>query len=255
MQLTSLAGFESFPSLSPDGESIVFVSRGDIYLQRVGGQKAINLTEDSTVDDTQPAFSPDGTLIAFRSERDGGGIFVMGATGESVKRVSDTGFNPAWAPDGESIVVSTVGVSNPNRGGVTGELRIIRVDIGDVRSIDVKGDAVQPSWSPRGHRIAFWSYPLSERNYRDIWTVPAEGGEIVPVTRDQHVVWNPVWSPDGKYLYFCSNRLSVSVPNVFFGEEKSEATWACGALRSRKNREPSRESPSRSRRLRPPGWV
>jgi Tol biopolymer transport system component len=44
------------------------------------------------MNDTQPAFSPDGTRIAFRSQRDGGGIFVMGATGESVKRVSDKGF-------------------------------------------------------------------------------------------------------------------------------------------------------------------
>ncbi len=209
-QLTSLAGVESFPSLSPDGDSIVYVSPAsgnqDIYLQRVGGQKAINLTEDSPVDDTHPAFSPDGTLIAFRSERDGGGIFVMGATGESVKRISDNGFNPAWSPDGERIVFSTARVDSPNRGPSVGELRIIRVDTGDVQAIEVNGDAVQPQWSPHGHRIAFWSVSLSERNYRDIWTVPAEGGDAIPVTRDEHIDWNPVWSPDGKYLYFCSSR-------------------------------------------------
>ena len=179
-QLTSLAGVESFPSLSPDGDSIVYVGGAsgneDIYLQRVGGQKAINLTEDSPVDDTQPAFSPDGTRIAFRSERDGGGIFVMGATGESVKRVSDTGFNPAWSPDGELLVFSTAGVANANRsGGKVGELRVVRVDTGKVRSIEVNGDGVQPQWSPHGHRIAFWSNSLSERNYRDIGTIPAEG--------------------------------------------------------------------------------
>jgi Tol biopolymer transport system component len=173
----------------------------------VGGQNAINLTKDSPADDTQPAFSPDGTRIAFRSERDGGGIFVMGATGESVKRVSDAGFNPAWSPDGELLVFSTAGVANANRsGGHVGELRVVRVDTGEVRSIDLKGDAVQPQWSPRGHRIAFWSHMHSERNYRDIWTVPAEGGEIVPVTRDEHIDWSPVWSPDGKYLYVCSSR-------------------------------------------------
>jgi Tol biopolymer transport system component len=205
-QLTSLAGVESFPSLSPDGDSVVYVSRGDIYLQRVGGQNAIILTEDSPVDDTQPAFSPDGTRIAFRSERDGGGIFVMGATGESVKRVSDTGFNPAWAPNGERLVFSTVGVSNSSRLERSGKLRIVRVDSGEIQAIEVNEDAVQPHWSPHGYRIAFWSFRLSERNYRDIATVPAEGGEIVPVTRDQHVDWNPVWSPDGRYLYFCSSR-------------------------------------------------
>jgi serine/threonine protein kinase len=205
-QLTSVGGVESFPSLSPDGDSIVYVRDGDIFLQRVGGQKAINLTEDSTAEDTQPAFSPDGERIAFRSERDGGGIFVMGATGESAKRVLDAGFNPSWSSDGESLVVSTVGVTDSGRATRVGELRVVRVDTGEVRALDVNGDAVQPQWSPHGQRIAFWSYTHSERNYRDIWTVPAEGGEIVPVTRDEHIDWDPVWSPDGKYLYFCSNR-------------------------------------------------
>jgi len=63
-------------------------------LQRVGGKNPINLTKDSAVDDTQPAFSPDGERIAFRSDRDGGGIFVMGATGESVKRLTGFGYTP-----------------------------------------------------------------------------------------------------------------------------------------------------------------
>ncbi len=87
-RLTVLPDEELFPSLSPDGDTIVYASAAsgnwDIYRQRVGGEVAFNLTEDSPADDTQPAFSPDGESIAFRSERDGGGIFLMGATGESV---------------------------------------------------------------------------------------------------------------------------------------------------------------------------
>src|SRR5882724_11930853 len=92
-QLTDQSGPEYFPSLSPDGKSFVYAGYAsgnwDIYLQRVGGKNPINLTKDSAADDTQPAFSPDGDRIAFRSEREGGGIFVMGATGESVKRLTD----------------------------------------------------------------------------------------------------------------------------------------------------------------------
>ncbi len=79
----------------------------DIYLQSVGGRNAINLTKDTPEDDTQPAFSPDGDSIAFRSERDGGGIFVMGRTGESVRRLTDGGYNPTWSPDATKILYAT----------------------------------------------------------------------------------------------------------------------------------------------------
>lgn len=85
-QLTSAPGIEWFPSLSPDGRWVVYAGEGsgnrDIYLQSVTGQTPINLTSDSSADDNQPVFSPDGERIAFRSSREGGGIFVMGRTGE-----------------------------------------------------------------------------------------------------------------------------------------------------------------------------
>ena len=101
---------ESQAQLSPDGTSFVYVGEStgnpDIYFQRVGGRNPVNLTPDSPEADTAPAFSPDGTRIAFRSLRDSGGIFVMGATGESVKRLTDFGYDPAWSPDGKQIVFS-----------------------------------------------------------------------------------------------------------------------------------------------------
>ncbi len=64
-------------------------------MSRVGGKNPINLTKDSAADDTQPAFSPDGDRIVFRSEREGEGIFLMGATGQSVKRLTNFGYDPA----------------------------------------------------------------------------------------------------------------------------------------------------------------
>ena len=97
-QLTFQAGDLSYPSVSPEGQSFVFArdSDGDldIHLQRVGGANPINLTADSPADDSEPAFSPDGSQIAFRSARDGGGVFLMGATGESVQTPDGRGLQP-----------------------------------------------------------------------------------------------------------------------------------------------------------------
>ncbi|MGH9386033.1 MAG: TolB family protein [Vicinamibacterales bacterium] len=65
------------------------------------------MTKDSAVNDTQPAFSPDGERIAFRSDRDGGGIFAMGRTGEAIRRLTSRGYRPAWSPDGRRLAYST----------------------------------------------------------------------------------------------------------------------------------------------------
>ncbi|MHC5016737.1 MAG: protein kinase domain-containing protein, partial [Planctomycetota bacterium] len=110
-RLTSLPGRELWPSLSPEGRSFVYAADADgdwdIYAQRVGGERPVNLTDDCSNSDRQPALSPDGQLIVFSSWRDGGGLFVMGATGESVKRLTDFGYNPAWSPDGGQVVFAT----------------------------------------------------------------------------------------------------------------------------------------------------
>jgi Tol biopolymer transport system component len=208
MQLTHAPGQEIYPSLSPDGKLLVYASdeagNWDIYLQRVNGATPINLTQDCAADDTQPSFSPDGEQIVFRSGRDGGGIFVMGATGENVRRLVDHGHNPAWSPDGQEVVYSDSSFARPSeRGPYPGLLHILNVATGETRQV-TKTDAVQPNWSPHGDRIAYWGIPGGGQ--RDIWTVGARGGEPVVVTNDPALDWNPIWSPDGRYLYFASDR-------------------------------------------------
>lgn len=209
-RLTSQAGEEIFPSISPEGKSFIFVGNAsgnyDIYLQRIGGHNSTNLTKDAPGDDLEPAFSPDGQQIAFRSDRDGGGIFLMGGTGESVKRLTDFGYNPAWFPDGKKIVCATEEISDPYGRASQSALFSIDVTTG-IKTEITKGDAVQPSVSPHGTRIAYWAIPISQGGgQRDIWTIPAAGGTPVAVTNDVAIDWDPAWSPDGKYLYFASNR-------------------------------------------------
>jgi eukaryotic-like serine/threonine-protein kinase len=211
-QLTSEAGAELFPTLSPDGSFLVYASRAagnwDVYLLRASGRRPINLTEDSRAEDTQPAFSPDGEHIAFHSSRQGGGIFVMGATGESARRVVDFGWNPAWSPDGTELVFATSPVSHdpfdrPSRSA----LWTVQLETGETKLL-TEGDAVQPSWSPHGHRIAYWGL-LEGGAQRDLYTLsadPASDEDPIPVTRDAALDWNPVWSPDGRFLYFSSDR-------------------------------------------------
>ena len=227
-------GRETFPSLAPDGESIVYALERegsfDIYWQRVGGSNAINLTADNPGVDTQPAISPDGKRIVFRSDRDGGGLFIMGVTGESVRRVADAGYNPAWSPDGREIVYASEPVVSPSgRGAVSGLWRIGVDGTGAPRPIPTGGDAVQPSWSPHNLRIAYWGIPAGTSR-RVIWTVAVDGVDgstPVPVIDDGSLNWSPTWSPDGQFLYFASDRSgSMSLWRVAIDEKT-------GALRGR----------------------
>ncbi len=208
-QLTFQSGVESSPSLSPDGAFVAYVAADggdlDIHLLRAGGQRAINLTEDSDRDDDHPAFSPDGRFIAFDSERGGGGLFIMGATGESVRRLTDFGHNPSWSPDGRQIVFATEGESDPSSRSITSELWVVDAAGGEPRKL-YDGDAVQPAWSPNGERIAFWEASTGVRN---VLTIRADGTDLRPVTTGAAVDWSPAWDPSGEHLYFASDRGGV----------------------------------------------
>ncbi len=209
-QITDFPHEEFFPSLSPDGNTIVYARRckngWDIFMQRVGGFNAQNLTENFAGDDSQPAFSPDGAYIAFRSERDGGGIFVMGASGESVRRLSDRGpaYHPAWSPDSQEIIYTEERFKDPRERQISPHrLWAVNIKTLEKRLIST-ADVVQPQWSPNGHRLAYWA--SGDSSQRDIWTMSPKGDDVVQITNDAALDWNPIWSPDGKQLYFVSDR-------------------------------------------------
>ncbi|HWC64597.1 MAG TPA: hypothetical protein VG777_00840, partial [Thermoanaerobaculia bacterium] len=150
-----------------------------------------------------PRLSPDGSRLAFASTRDGGGLFLMGVNGESVRKLSPVGTDPAWSPDGRSIAYSTEHLFLPYQGIDGGTLGVVDVASGARRELKT-GDAHQPSWSPSGRRLAYWG--MRDGGQRDIWTIAIDGGSPVDVTNDAAVDWNPVWSEDGRFLCFLSDR-------------------------------------------------
>ncbi len=199
---TDLAGAEYFPTLSPAGQTLIYASQEagnwDLWRQTIGQRERVNLTKDAPGDDTQPAFSPDGKQVAFRSSRDGGGLFVLDLVSQRVRKITNEGFNPTWSADGAEIAYGTTSVTVVE-GRATSQIWIVRIATGEKRLL-TNQDAAQPAWSPTGERIAFWG------DRADLWTIAASGGAAVRVTTDPAIDWNPCWSADGKYLYFISDR-------------------------------------------------
>ena len=205
-QITAAAGSEIMPNLSPDAKWLVYVAapsgNPDIFLQAVNGQTAINLTKDSPAIDIAPVFSPDGERIVFRSSRDGGGLYVMGRTGEAPRRLSSDGVTTSWSPDGSEIVFATASASDPINRSILSSLRVIRVDTGATRVL-IEADGMNPDWSPNGQFIAYWGLTSNQSDTvraRDLWVIPAAGGTPWRVTDDPAVDWCPQWSPDGRFL-------------------------------------------------------
>jgi Tol biopolymer transport system component len=183
-RVTSDAGLTMQPALSRDGRMLAYVSDRasaalNIWVQQVAGGEPIQITQD-TVDDTEPSFSPDGATIAFHSERDGGGVYLIPALGGVPRRIADEGRRPRFSPDGEWIAywVGEQAVYSHNR------LYVLRVKGGQPRRLaEDFFSAYAAVWSPDSKYVLFVGAesdrkPAAER--LDWWVAPIDGGP--PVT-------------------------------------------------------------------------
>jgi Tol biopolymer transport system component len=212
-QITRGRSFEGLPSLSPDGTRIAYrcdaLGHGDICVSAVDGRDPVNLTASSVDDEGDPAFSPDGTTIAFRSAK--AGIALVPASGGPIRSLTTSGVNPAWTPDGAAIIYSVEGSMSSERRPVSEGWR---VDVATGARRRVFGvDFHQPSVSPGGGRVAYWGRPLDIQDRRrvgttrvDLWTTTIDGRSRVRVTDDPAIESSPIWSEDGRFLYYVSNR-------------------------------------------------
>ena len=187
--MCSSAGLIAYADSSADGNV-------DIWGVRPSGAGRTRLTTDPGRDD-EPAWSPDGSRIAFRSNRSGNDeIHVMNADGEGTLRLTQSpgaDYDPAWSPDGNRIVFVSERDGNA-------EIYVMNADGGDLLRLtrNVARDQ-HPGWSPDGQRIVFES---DRTGNGDIYVMNADGTGIVPLTTDASEDSDPVWSPDGRSILY-----------------------------------------------------
>lgn len=213
-------GADFDPNVSRDGTSIVFASTqhrstADIYIKRAASRVVTRLTSDPS-DDVMPALSPDGTRIAFATNRSGNwDIFVMPASGGKAVQVTSEGtdeLHPTWSPDGSKLCYCRLGETS-------GRWELWVTDVGVESSPHFIGYGMFPKWSPiaatgeaGSDRILFQLGRERGRRTFGIWTIDYKDGvsgnasEIIS-SSDSAVV-NPTWSPDARWIAYAEIPLS-----------------------------------------------
>jgi Tol biopolymer transport system component len=106
VQLTTHAGLDRHPSLSPHGDAVAFASDRsggfEIYVRALQGTATETALTSNGGQNVQPAWSRDGRFLAYHSQRFGG-IWVVPARGGTPKQIAPAGSNPSWSPDSQRI--------------------------------------------------------------------------------------------------------------------------------------------------------
>ena len=213
--LTSAPGDANSPSFSPDGRQIAFVWDGlerryyDIYVQLVGGDTPLQITHHKSADGVPgpPQWSPDGREIAFarcNSVRDG--VFTVPALGGPERRLtnspcrSEVAGRPIWTPDSKELVMLDQCTPGGPRSVVlfsfaTGEKRCLAAG----SPVDFAAD---DALSPDGRTVAF--FHQTDSGNGGIYAVPLSGEMPRRLVTTDTFSWNPMWTPDSKYIVFYS---------------------------------------------------
>ena len=217
VQLTTHAGLDMHPALSPQGDAVAFVSDRsggfEIYIRALtGGSAEIALTSDGQ-HNMQPAWSPDGRFIAYHANRRGG-IWVMPARGGPAKQISPIGARPAWSADGSRIAFQTdeLGDIAPNgySAQVGSTIWVMDADGGNARQLTTPtapaGGHASPAWSHDGRFIAFTVFDSSADN--GLWIASLETGGTWALHR-RSSLYDPIFATDDSALYVTSSEAVI----------------------------------------------
>lgn len=195
---------------SPDGSKLLLDGDGsgdfEVSVVDVETGEVTVLAPSPGSNEGGAAWSPDGTQVAFFSNREGPGFagYVVPATGGEPVRISPPEAQQvadlAWSPDGTAIAFS-------NTDGLDSSVWTVAPDGTGARQVSTEPGSTQPAWSPDGEVLAISAQPTGE---------PAAGIYLLdPATGDTTELWNspyrdafPVWAPEGDRVYFVS-----AVPN------------------------------------------
>jgi tricorn protease len=221
----SAAGQITSVALSPKGERALFSARGDIFTVPVEKGPTRNLTATSGAHDKWARWSPDGTRIAFISDASGEEeLYVVAQDGSAPpERLTSGGramrYAPAWSADGRRIAF----------GDKDGRLYVYSFDDKALREIAdaPRGQIRDYTWSPRGHHLAFTMTGLNGFGGVHVWS--EQDGRVRRVTGEFFNAESPAWDPEGRYLFFLSDREyapQISTVEFNFATNRTTAIFA-----------------------------
>lgn len=195
-------------SLSPRGERALITARGEILNLPTDEGDAVDLTHSSASREKNAAWSPDGRWIALVSDRSGDEqIYLVDQQGvDPWRQLTDGTFGftnqPVWSPDGKSLIFSDK------------YMRLHLVDVKSGRTTEIAHSDFDDAWERWGIMDYVWSpdsrwiaYTSQTANMNEaIWLYDTKARINHKLTDDMSQDWSPSFSPDGKYLYFLSNR-------------------------------------------------
>lgn len=219
-----------YSSISPDGKYIAFCYKGDIYKVPTAGGSAVRLTTNPGYD-YMPVWSADSKKIAFASDREGGfmRLFVMGDQGGAAKQLSfhsNSATPHTFTKDGKYVIYSAA-LQNYSKSslypmGRFQQLYRVPVDGGTPEKI-LTEPMDNVSLSPDGGKIVYqdckgfenkWRKHHTSEVTRDIWQYDFKTKKHEKIVGNKGEDLNPVYTPDGKSIYFLSQRNGGSL-NVY----------------------------------------